>query len=72
MKNLLEQLAFQLVELLKIKSIVTIIAMIVFAKLSLSGTIKVDNVMLILNTIIIFYFNKKNNDKIDELTKTKK
>jgi len=49
----------QLVQLLKIKSIVTIIAMIVFAVLSLNKTIGVEHVMTVITMIITFYFTKK-------------
>lgn len=49
----------QLVQLLKIKSIVTIIAMIVFAVLSLNKTIGVEHVMTVVTMIITFYFTKK-------------
>lgn len=52
MKQLLDNLA----SLLKVKTIVTLVVMIVFAYLALTGKIQTDNVMAIVTMVIAFYF----------------
>lgn len=42
--------------LLKIKSIVTIVVISVFAVLALRGDIQPDNVMIIISMVVSFYF----------------
>lgn len=45
-----------LANLIKVKTIVTLIVISVFAVLSLRGDISADNVMIIVSTVIAFYF----------------
>lgn len=45
-----------LAALIKVKTIVTLIVIAVFAVLSLRGDITADNVMVIVSTVIAFYF----------------
>ena len=45
-----------LANLLKVKTIVTIVVMAVFSVLALKGTITADNVMIVVSTVIAFYF----------------
>ena len=52
MNRFLENLA----NLIKVKTIVTLIVAIVFAVLSLNGTIRADNVMIIISMVVSFYF----------------
>ena len=52
MKKILENLA----NFIKVKSVVTLIVMLVFAVLSLRGDIAPDNVMTIVAAVIAFYF----------------
>ena len=52
MNRFLENLA----NLIKVKTIVTLIVAIVFAVLSLNGTISADNVMIIISMVVSFYF----------------
>ena len=52
MKNLLTNLA----SLVKVKTIVTMVVMGVFAKLSLRGDISADNAMIIISMVVSFYF----------------
>jgi len=52
MKKLLENLA----NLLKVKTLVTLSVIAVFVTLALRESIKPDNVMLIVGTVIAFYF----------------
>ena len=42
--------------LLKIKSIVTLVVISVFAVLALKGSISADNVMIIISMVVSFYF----------------
>lgn len=45
-----------LANLIKVKTIVTLIIAVVFAVLSLNGTISSDNVMIIISMVVSFYF----------------
>ena len=45
-----------LANLIKVKTIVTMVVISVFAVLALRGDITSDNVMLIVSTVIAFYF----------------
>lgn len=45
-----------LANLVKVKTIVTLIVAVVFAMLSLNGTISPDNVMIIISMVVSFYF----------------
>lgn len=42
--------------LIKVKTLVTLVIIFVFARLALSGIISPDNVMIIVSTVIAFYF----------------
>lgn len=52
MKNLVEHI----VNLLKVKTLVTMVVMAVFAVLSLRGDISADNAMIIISMVVSFYF----------------
>lgn len=52
MKKLIENVA----ELIKVKTLVTFALVAVFAVLALRGLITADNVMMIVTTVIAFYF----------------
>lgn len=45
-----------LANLIKVKTIVTIMVLVVFAVLALRGDISADNVMVITSTVMAFYF----------------
>lgn len=45
-----------LAALLKVKTIVTLVVITIFAVLSLRGDITPDNVMIVVSTVIAFYF----------------
>ena len=45
-----------LANLIKVKTIVTITVMAVFSLLALKGAITADNVMIVVSTVIAFYF----------------
>lgn len=42
--------------LIKVKTIVTLVVIAVFAYLALTGAISSDNVMIVVSTVIAFYF----------------
>ena len=52
MKKFTENLA----ALLKVKTIVTLVVIAVFAVLALNGSIQPDNVMIIISMVVSFYF----------------
>ena len=52
----METLKKNLANLIKIKTFVTLVVIAVFAVLSLRGDITPDNVMIIVSTVIAFYF----------------
>ena len=45
-----------LANLIKVKTIVTVAVMAVFSALALRGAITADNVMIVVSTVIAFYF----------------
>ena len=59
MKKILENLA----NLLKVKTLVTIVVMGVFAVLALRGTISADNAMIIISMVVSFYFGTQTEKK---------
>lgn len=52
MKKIWENLA----NLIKVKTVVTLVVTAVFAVLSLRGVISADNVMIIISMVVSFYF----------------
>mgnify|MGYP003289943912 CR=1 FL=1 len=52
----MNRLVDNLANLVKVKTIVTLIVAAVFAVLSLNGTISPDNVMIIISMVVSFYF----------------
>ena len=59
MTELLKNLA----NLVKVKTIVTLAVMIVFSVLALKGSITPDNVMIIVSSVIAFYFGTQTEKK---------
>lgn len=59
MKELWENLA----NLVKVKTIVTLVVTAVFAMLSLRGIISADNVMIIISMVVSFYFGTQHERK---------
>ena len=45
--------------LIKVKTIVTLVVIAVFAYLALTGAITADNVMIVVSTVIAFYFGSQ-------------
>ncbi len=52
-----------LANLLKVKTIVTLIVTAVFAVLALKGIISADNVMIIVSMVVSFYFGTQHEKK---------
>ena len=52
-----------LAALIKVKTIVTLVVIAVFAYLALTGTITADNVMIVVSTVIAFYFGTQSEKK---------
>jgi hypothetical protein len=52
-----------LAALIKVKTIVTVTVMAVFATLALKGTIEPDQVMLTVSTVVAFYFGTQHEKK---------
>ena len=52
-----------LANLVKVKTIVTIVVIAVFAVLALRGDITPDNVMVIVSTVVAFYFGTQYDKK---------
>ena len=52
MSNFIKNLA----NLIKVKTIVTFVVVLVFAYLAITGAISADNVMIITSSVIAFYF----------------
>lgn len=49
--------------LIKVKTIVTLVVIAVFAYLALTGAIPADNVMVIVSTVVAFYFGTQHEKK---------
>ncbi len=52
-----------LANLIKVKTIVTLVVILIFAALALRGDITADNVMIVVSTVIAFYFGTVNERK---------
>lgn len=58
--------------LIKVKTIVTLVVITVFAVLSFRGDISSDNVMIIVSSVIAFYFGTQHESKSTVPEKTSK
>ena len=52
----MKEITKNLANLIKVKTIVTLVVAAVFAVLALRGTISADNVMIIISMVVSFYF----------------
>ena len=52
--------------LIKVKTIVTLVVIAVFAVLSLRGDIAPDNVMIIISMVVSFYFGTQHEKKVSK------
>ena len=60
----METVIKNLANLLKVKTIVTLVVCIVFSVLALNGTINADNVMIIVSMVVSFYFGTQAEKKV--------
>ena len=60
----MELLKKNLAELIKVKTIVTIMVVTVFAVLAMRGTISADNVMIIISMVVSFYFGTQHEKQL--------
>lgn len=65
----MKQIAKKLTELIDVKTIVTLIVIVVFAVLALKGEITPDNVMITTGTVIAFYFGTQHQKKVADKAK---
>lgn len=56
-----------LAALLKVKTIVTMVVIAVFAVLALRGTLTPDNVMIIISMVVSFYFGTQHEKKTEKV-----
>ena len=59
----MNKFADNLANLIKVKTIVTLVVTAVFAVLALNGTISADNVMIIISMVVSFYFGTQHEKK---------
>ena len=59
----MERVKENLAKLIKVKTIVTLVVIGVFSVLALKGKIDADNVMLIVTSVISFYFGTQHEKK---------
>lgn len=59
----MKKFADNLANLIKVKTIVTLVVTAVFAVLALNGTISADNVMIIISMVVSFYFGTQHEKK---------
>lgn len=52
--------------LIKVKTIVTLVVIAIFAYLAITGAITPDNVMIVVSTVIAFYFGTQSEKKVKE------
>lgn len=52
-----------LAELIKVKTLVTFVVVAIFAVLALRGDVPPDNVMVIVSTVVAFYFGTQHEKK---------
>ena len=58
-----ENIVKALIDLLKVKSIITLLSFVAFFYLSIIGKIGTDNFMLILGMIATYFFNRNKSEK---------
>lgn len=60
----MKKFAQNLAALVKVKTIVTLVVIIVFSTLSLRGDIEPDNVMYVVTSVIAFYFGTQHEQTV--------
>lgn len=59
----MKELGRNLANMLKVKTMVTLVVMGVFAALTLRGSISADNAMIIISMVVSFYFGTQHEKK---------
>ncbi len=59
----MEKIKQNIANLIKVKTIVTLVVIAVFAVLSVSGKISSDNAMIIISMVVSFYFGTQHEKK---------
>lgn len=59
----MKQILTNLANLIKVKTIITLVVISVFAVLALKGLIAPDNVMIIISMVVSFYFGTQHEKK---------
>ena len=59
----MKELCKNVANLLKVKTMVTLVVIAVFAVLALQGDISADNVMIIISMVVSFYFGTEHEKK---------
>ena len=59
----MEQLKNNLANLIKVKTLVTLLVVSVFAVLACTGAISADNVMIVVSMVVSFYFGTQHEKK---------
>ena len=59
----MEALKKNLANLIKVKTIVTLVVMAIFTVLALRGSISADNAMIIISMVVSFYFGTQSEKK---------
>lgn len=62
----METLKKNLANLVKVKTLVTMVVVSIFAVLALKGAIEAESVMYVVTTVIAFYFGTQHEAKRDE------
>lgn len=62
-----EKVISALINLLKVKSIITLLTFVAFFYLSITEKINTDNFMLIMGMIATYFFNKDSSDKKEKI-----
>lgn len=61
-----------LANLIKVKTLVTLVVLVVFAVLALRGDITPDNVMVVVSTVVAFYFGTQHEKPVAPSLETDK
>ena len=59
----MQELKKNLAAMVKVKTVVTVVVIMVFAILALRGDISADNVMIVVSSVISFYFGTQHEKK---------
>ena len=65
----MNEIVSNLASLIKVKTIITLVVIAVFAVLALNGRISADNVMIIISMVVSFYFGTQHVKKSENAAK---